>query len=181
MINPRPFDANASKKTNYTQWRAALEYWAGITVAALSAVFIVFWTIAFAQRFLGLDATTYLAAGERLNAAHSLYGPLQLGDRPVLIAPPYWTTPLVSPPLIAVLWRPFASVNGLVVWMLADGAAVLAVVLYAVHRRAPLLVLLASIAVGLQLATGNVSGFILLGVLILWTHRSHPWVGHSLQ
>src|SRR3954451_3473833 len=55
------------------------------------------------------DATTYLAAGERLNAGHDLYklGP---GDRPVLEIPGLYSAPLLSPPPIAVMWRPIAVV-----------------------------------------------------------------------
>src|SRR5687767_10188966 len=55
------------------------------------------------------DANTYLAAGERLNAGHDLYR-LRPGDREVLIIPELFTQPLVSPPPIAVLWRPLAAI-----------------------------------------------------------------------
>ncbi len=73
----------------------------GLIVCASTFVHIL------AQGFAAWDAPTYLAAGERLNAGHNLYA-LVAGDRPVLLDPPYWIVPLLSPPPIAVLWRPLA-------------------------------------------------------------------------
>jgi hypothetical protein len=55
---------------------------------------------------IGQDTWNYLAAGERLNAGHSIYA-LVAGDRPILLEPPS-AVPLISPPLVAVLWRPLA-------------------------------------------------------------------------
>ena len=74
----------------------ALAVGAGLIVATA----VVYY--AQAPGYLGGDARTYLAAGERLNAGHPLYA-LSPGDRPVAISPPWWTVPLVSPPFIAVL------------------------------------------------------------------------------
>ena len=69
------------------------------------------------------DTFTYYAAGQRLNAGHHLYGPLVPDD---LIVPTYPRTvpaPILSPPLIAVIWRPLALLPGLPVmatwWFLA--------------------------------------------------------------
>ncbi|HVA86977.1 MAG TPA: hypothetical protein VNF73_11770 [Candidatus Saccharimonadales bacterium] len=152
----------------------------GAVLTGLAVVAVAFWTWGFAIQFLGQDANSYLAAGERLNVGHTLYGPLQPGDRAVLFGPPYWTAPLVSPPLIAVLWRPFATPAGLVAWMIVDGAAVLAVCGYVLLKRLPLLLLVASMGVGLQLAAGNVSGFLVGGILLLWTKRDRSWVGALL-
>jgi hypothetical protein len=53
------------------------------------------------------DVYTYLAAAERLNVGHNLYGPLLPGDR-FINTSIYEPAPLISPPLIAVLWRPLA-------------------------------------------------------------------------
>src|SRR5258708_7149291 len=65
------------------------------------------------------DATTYLAGGERLNAGHDLYK-LAPGDRPVLIDTQFFTSPLVSPPLIGVVWRPLAAIPfGWQLWIAA--------------------------------------------------------------
>jgi hypothetical protein len=64
-------------------------------VLGLVAFAVVTWLAAF--RAFGFDPTTtgsdawnYLAAGERLNAGHPLYA-LSAGDRPVPLAPPYWS------------------------------------------------------------------------------------------
>lgn len=56
----------------------------------------------FQPGFVPGDAFAYLAAGERLNDGHLLYA-LSPGDRPVVLKPPYWRIPFVSPPLLAVL------------------------------------------------------------------------------
>lgn len=157
-----------------------MKRWVGPIVTGLAIVSIVFWSWGFGLQFLGQDANTYLAAGERLNVGHTLYGPLLLGDRPVLLGPPYWTAPLVSPPLIAVLWRPFAFPLGLAGWMFVDAVAVIGVAAYALLKRLPLLVLVASMGIGLQVAAGNVGGFLAGGLLILWTKRDRPWVGALL-
>ena len=70
------------------------------------------------------DSWVYLAAGERLNDGHPLYA-LGPGDRPVALMPPYWSVPLLSPPPIAVLWRPLALLGelGMYLWW---GACVVA-------------------------------------------------------
>jgi hypothetical protein len=159
---------------------AGLGTYVGPVVTGLAVVSVAFWAWGFSLQFLGQDANTYLAAGERLNVGHSLYGSLQPGDREVLLGPPYWTAPLVSPPLIAVLWRPFAEPAGLAAWMIADGLAVLAVCAVALAKRLPLLVLIASVGIGLQIASGNVGGFLALAILVLWTQRSRPWIGALL-
>lgn len=57
---------------------------------------------------IGTDPSTYYAAGLRLNAGHSLYGPLLPSDRPVPLVLPYFSVPLLSPPTIAVIWRVLA-------------------------------------------------------------------------
>jgi hypothetical protein len=54
---------------------------------------------------VGTDPSNYYAAAQRLNDGHPLYR-LSPGDLDVPMAPPYATTPLVSPPPVAVLWRP---------------------------------------------------------------------------
>src|SRR5205823_2822366 len=74
-----------------------------VPLAALFAV-MAMWLRAGSQPG---DAYTYLAAGQRLNAGHQLYA-LSPGDNPVQLNPPYWTVPLLSPPFMAVLWRPLA-------------------------------------------------------------------------
>jgi len=119
------------------------------------------------------DTATYLAAGERLNAGHPLYA-LSPGDRPVYILPPYWTVPLVSPPLIAVLWRPLAALpaaGGLWIWWAANVAAFAATMLM-LGRRRPLLVAAAMVVLviptGYELAYGNMNAMILLATVLTW-------------
>jgi hypothetical protein len=60
---------------------------------------------------IGTDPSNYYAAGERLNAGHPLYGPLVATDRPVPGYPGEFPAPLLSPPLVAVLWRPLAALG----------------------------------------------------------------------
>ncbi|MGH2513320.1 MAG: hypothetical protein ACRDGQ_11595, partial [Candidatus Limnocylindrales bacterium] len=61
---------------------------------------------------LGSDPSNYSAAGLRLNAGHALYGPLLAGDRAVPGYPELYPAPLLSPPLVAVIWRPLALLPG---------------------------------------------------------------------
>jgi len=60
---------------------------------------------------VGSDPSNYYAAGQRLNVGHPLYGPLQAGDLPVPGYPAIFPAPLLSPPLIAVIWRPLAALG----------------------------------------------------------------------
>jgi hypothetical protein len=133
----------------------------------------------------GWDAITYLAAGERLNAGHQLYA-LVPGDRWVWINPPYWTVPLLSPPPIAVLWRPLAALPnewGLGLWWLACAAAI-ATVLVILFRRLPLATgaMLVAFAPSLawELGVANVNGLILAGTVGVWLlsrNRHNAWAG----
>jgi hypothetical protein len=133
------------------------------------------------SHFLG-DAHVYLAAGERLNAGHQLYE-IGAGDRPVAIQPPFWTRPLVSPPPIAVLWRPLAALPGdlgITVWWLAE-LVIVAVSISWLARRHPLRTGIAlavlAIPLAMELGLGNVNGYILGGTLATWVLRRHPIAG----
>lgn len=65
---------------------------------------------------IGQDTWNYLAAGERLNAGHSIYT-LSPGDRPTIIWPA-GSVALGSPPLVAVIWRPLAlAPDWLAMWL----------------------------------------------------------------
>jgi hypothetical protein len=118
------------------------------------------------------DAFTYLAAGERLNAGHPLYA-LSPGDRIVDYHPPYWTVPLLSPPLIAVLFRPFALLSdaGAYVWWIGTMTAI-AVTLVVFARRVPIQTSIAVIVLGIpltyELAVGNVNGLLIAGSAAAW-------------
>ena len=76
----------------------------GVALGVLAALLVVY----FQRGVVPGHAYVYLAAGERLNAGHPLYA-LSPGDRPLGMQPPYWTVPLLSPPPIAVLFRPLAA------------------------------------------------------------------------
>jgi hypothetical protein len=125
------------------------------------------------------DAWTYQAAGERLNAGHDLYhlGP---GDRPVLMVPGL-TAPLLSPPPIAVLWRPIAWLpGGLAAWMIACWLAVLGTTFYLVYRTGLPGAVVASLlapAIGEQLAAGNVAAFFPGLMVLAWKLRDRPAAG----
>jgi len=141
----------------------------GVALGLLAAV----QTIYFERGIVPGDAFVYLAAGERLNAGHQLYA-LQPGDRPVEIKPPDWTVPLVSPPPIAVLWRPLAVLPGeLGVWIwYAAQLLALAGVLVAFLRRVPLQTSFAIVVLVIptvyEIGVGNVNSFLLLGMVLVW-------------
>ena len=123
---------------------------------------------------LGLpsDAQTYLAAGERLNVGHSLYGPLGAGDRSVVNVALY-AAPLLSPPLVAVLWRPLAAVGEWTayVWWAAAVASFLGCLLV-LWVRSPLatgvLVALCSRVFAIELGIANLDSFIAPGLVAIW-------------
>ena len=119
------------------------------------------------------DSFTYLAAGERLNAGHALYA-LVAGDRPVGFEPPFFTVPLLSPPPIAVAFRPLAALPnelGVYVWWIATIVALGAVILWMLRER-PILVgvavLLLSIPIVYQIGVGNLNGLIVAGTVAAW-------------
>ena len=116
------------------------------------------------------DATTYLAAGERLNADRELYQ-LQAGDRPVLILPTF-DAPLLSPPPIAVLWRPLAiHPVGMVLWVAGCWASVLSAVTYLILKgglRAAVICAALSWPLGEMLAAANVSAYFFAAYIAIW-------------
>ena len=126
------------------------------------------------------DAITYLAAGERLNAGHDLYrlGP---GDRGVLLLPQTGDVPLVSPPPIAVLWRPLAAVPfGFALWIAATWVVLLATVVRLVVRTGALAVVASLVlfdAIAQQLSVANVAAFFPALVVLAWDRRREPWTG----
>jgi hypothetical protein len=129
-----------------------------------------------------IDAFTYLAAGERLNAGHALYS-LAPGDRLVIADTLYFHTPLLYPPLIAVIWRPLAALPallGLWFWFAAATLAVFGAMWYVARdlRTSALVALLVcSAGIGSQLSGGNVNGFVIAAALLLWSQADrHPWV-----
>jgi hypothetical protein len=126
------------------------------------------------------DAITYLAAGERLNAGHDLYrlGP---GDRGVLLLPQTGDVPLVSPPPIAVLWRPLAAVPfGFPLWIAATWVVLLVTVVRLVLRTGALAVIACVVlfdAIAQQLSVANVAAFFPALLVLAWDRRREPWTG----
>ena len=140
-------------------------------LAILPVVFLALY-IWYGHPGLPPDAQTYLAAGERLNAGHSLYAPLGVGDRPVLNAATF-AAPLLSPPLVAVLWRPLAAVGEWTAyawWVIA--VVVLTGTLVVLWVRAPLttgaIVTLLSRVLAIALGVGNLDSFIAAGLVAIW-------------
>jgi glycosyl transferase family 87 len=119
------------------------------------------------------DAYIYFYAGERLNAGHEVYA-LMPGDHQIGFEPPFFTVPLLSPPPIAVLFRPLAALPneiGVYVWWIATILALAATILVMLRHR-PILVGLAvlvlSIPIVYQIGVGNLNGLIVAGTVGAW-------------
>jgi hypothetical protein len=165
-------------------------WWPVLRAAALAlgiGLFIAVFAVYYVQphdHFFG-DSYVYLAAGERLNAGHPLYA-LSPGDRLVSILPPFWTTPLVSPPFIAVLWRPLAALpseSGTLVWSFASIAAIAGSAWWVLKRHpvaGGLGIALLSLPLAMEVGLGNVNGFLIAGTVALWVLRDRPWSGAIL-
>lgn len=126
------------------------------------------------------DTWAYAAAGERLNAGHPLYsvGP---DDRPVDLEPPYWTIPLVSPPPIAVAWRPLAALGPIawVVWWLGGLVSCLALVAWILVRGSALSIaglILVSPAVTQAAISGNANAYLIPLIFVVWRLRDRAWI-----
>jgi hypothetical protein len=160
--------AGTASAVDWRLRRARIVLWA-LALGLLVATFAVY-----VQRGLyPADEITYIAAGERLNAGHELYA-LVPGDREVALKPPYWTVPLLSPPFIAVVWRPLAALPGEagipIWWALTVGSILATIVLLAMRRPATTAVALIVLNVPLvyELAVGNVNGILLLLAVATW-------------
>jgi hypothetical protein len=127
------------------------------------------------------DPWNYLAAGERLNAGHPLYE-LSPGDRPVVIAPPYWTVPLLAPPPIAVFWRPLALLgeSSMLLWGLTGLIGVLGSAIFLARRGALLVVAILATDLALTVLSGNASALILPMLIGAWAYRDRPWIVGAL-
>jgi hypothetical protein len=165
---PRSIARGAVRLSGYLTWP--------IVMALGSAMFFAVVT----SLLVGTDAATYYAAAERLNAGHALYA-LSPGDRFVPIDPPYWTAPLLSPPLIAVVFRPLAllpieiAVRILVAF---EVIGITAVILALVRDRPTgIIAVIMSFPLGLAMVLGNVNGLLLIGYVGAWRFRDRPWVG----
>ena len=127
------------------------------------------------------DPWNYLAAGERLNSGHPLYA-LSPDDRPVVIAPPYWTVPLLAPPPIAVFWRPLALVgdSSMLLWGLAGLIGVAGSAIFLARHSALLVVAIFGIDLSLTVLSGNASAVVLPMLIAAWALRDRPWIVGSL-
>lgn len=147
---------------------------------AFSLGVVLFWSLLASMEFLAHDAVSYLAAGERLNAGHALYA-LVSGDRPLEMSPPFWTVPLLSPPLIAVVFRPLAALPfevGMWAWMVVSMAAISWVAWYlGTSARRFLFIAALGIGFGMETISGNMASFLIVGYLVVWWYRDRPWVG----
>jgi Glycosyltransferase family 87 len=143
-----------------------------LVVIAFAAVATTAITMVTSPGWFPSDAGTYRAAAERLNDGHFLYRLLP-GDRPMALRPPYVTVPLLSPPPIAVLWRPLALLGdaSLYLWWIGCVGAILASLVLLARRR-PLetgaATLLLTVPLGLALGWSNVDGYFLLALLGTW-------------
>jgi hypothetical protein len=119
------------------------------------------------------DAYTYLGAGERLNAGHPLYA-LTAGDRSIPMMSEGDRYPILSPPLIAVVWRPLAALPAtLGIWLwwaatIATLAAICAALLVRTPRAAALALIVLSIPIVYEAVTGNVNPLLIAAALGVW-------------
>lgn len=144
----------------------------GLVVVAL-VLLATFLAAYFTRGFIPGDAIVYLASGERLNVGHSLYA-LSPGDRIIGAKPPYWLVPTLSPPFMAVVFRPLALLPpdlGAYAWWAGTMTAI-AGVLVAYLRRRPILASLGIIVLVIpltyEIAVGNVNAILILGSVLTW-------------
>jgi hypothetical protein len=148
---------------------------------ALVGVIVAVQAYGFGWTRLDSDPWNYLGAGERLNSGHELYA-LQPGDREISLRPPYWSTPLVAPPPIAVLWRPLALLGepAMVLWGLGCLLAACGAVLYLMHHGAFVGLALLAMPLTLTAISGNFSALLIPMLLVVWACRDRPIVAGSL-
>lgn len=146
--------------------------WRALLAAASIAVAIGFASVTKFQ-----DAITYYAAAQRLNDGHPLYA-LSAGDIPIALNPPFWSVPILSPPFMAVVWRPLEAIGpaGLFAWFAVLFVAML-VTSAVLFSRAPLAVAICAPALGYLWGSGNVHGFVFVGAAAAWTWRDRRWIG----
>jgi len=155
----------------FAAWTGLIAFVILVWVSALPAV-------GFDPARPGGDASNYLAAGERLNAGHPLYA-LSPGDRPVPLAPPYWSVPLVAPPPIAVAWRPLALLGdaSMVLWATAGLVVTLLTVGWLLGRGGLIvagLIALFAAPLAIQSFAGNANAFLFAALVLAWVWRDRP-------
>ena len=140
-----------------------------LVVAAFALVLTAMIVMIAAPGWFPPDANTYRAAAERLNAGHDLYR-LVAGDRPMSL---YSSVPFLSPPPIAVAWRPLALLGdaSLYLWWAGCVAAVFAALALLARRRpveTSVTMLVLFIPLALVLGWSNVDGYLLLMLVGTW-------------
>lgn len=123
---------------------------------------------------IGVDASNYYAAGERLADGRALYA-LTAGDRPApQDNPPLWHVALLSPPPIAGVWRVLAVLPGEVViplwWVggLLGSALFLAAVAAYGSLRAVLIAAALCLPAAVTGWSGNVNAYLLPVLALSW-------------
>ena len=143
-------------------------------VVGIALAWLFFWAIFAPIGWFAQDGVTYLAAAERLNAGHGLYS-LVPGDRLVAgFGTECCPFPLMSPPPIAVLWRPIALLGpeaALLIWDWVNAVSIVATV-GLLMVRLPLATGIFTVLLSLPLAQetllGNVNGILLVGIAAVW-------------
>lgn len=133
------------------------------------------------QNVVPSDVLTYLGAGERLNAGHQLYA-LTAGDRAIELKPLYGNSPLLSPPLIAIVFRPIALLGefGAGLWWLATALVVIGFLGWLIWRspiRAGLVIGILTVPILWQVAFGNLNAAIVALLALGWHWRGTPRSG----
>ena len=124
------------------------------------------------------DASTYYAAGQRLNAGHALYT-IGAGDRGVVYTGQLPGIALVSHPTMAVIWRPLALLPGdtsMWLWWAFGFLAVLLTTWFLLREGAwiPVLVGLAlGLDIGWTALSGNVNAFLMPLLVAVWWCSRH--------
>lgn len=143
-----------------------------VPACALGAVAAIQW-IYFTRGLIPGDAYMYFYAGQRLNAGHLIYSLLP-GDHFIGYDPPFYTVALMSPPPIAVVFRPLAALPneiGVYVWWITSILILGATILVMLRRRPVLVglaVVLLSFPIVYQIGVGNLNGVIVAGIVGAW-------------
>jgi hypothetical protein len=185
--------------TPVTTWRSlpvlrVLAWWGPDrtlrVVAAVAVVFGLLWVALILQPWANepaiwiRDTSNYYAAGERLNAGHSLYA-YAPGDRQVLELLFGLPSPYLYPPLIGVLWRPVAAFLPfepvILVWWAAGMVTFLGMVawlLWKGGRVSAIGILVLLIPIVWTAWSGNVSTFIAVAIVGAWflLRSGHDWI-----
>lgn len=118
------------------------------------------------------DAPNYFAAAERLNAGHALY---ELGPSDRAVGLDAWVpAPLLSPPLIAVVWRPLAAAPidlAVTAWTLVGLIVLIGSCLWLVWctgASTSLGVLVLAVPLGLTAWSGNLQTFLTPVLCFSW-------------